>query len=284
MGPEYVEDQVSTVSLSFSAHDPGHWHRMLTPRNVSYLNRLALNYKRIPYKVEWVEYPDIRSTCERLGAPPSTYIGHEPFYTVPFIYDPKTQTYISDSTHIAQYLEATYPDTPKLFPEGPLNGAAALNLFQDIWQEKCRNPLSPLVIPKVYQQLNPASQPYFRETRERRFGKKLEDVIPSDDAARKEMWDLAKAGFGKMDGYMKWNGTASTFWMGEVRSYADLVMVALLLWVQTIYKQGSVEWTEMAAWHDGRWSRLLSAFEDCIYADGTEEHRPRMAEIASEQS
>ncbi|EIM81362.1 uncharacterized protein STEHIDRAFT_161553 [Stereum hirsutum FP-91666 SS1] len=241
--------------------------------------RYALNSKRIPYKVEWVEYPDIKSTCERLGVPPSEFQlkngKNEPLYTVPFIYDPKTQTYVSESFHIAQYLESTYPDTPKLFPEGPLNGAAALNLFEDVWMEKFLTPIRPLMMLKVHNQLNPASQPFFRETREAYLGKKLEDLMPEDKERQKEMWAAVKAGLGKIDGYMNWNGTATTFWRGDVRSYADFVMAAWLVWVQRIWRKGSPEWTELAAWHGGRWNKLVSEFENWEYADELENHNPK---------
>lgn len=228
--------------------------------------RLCLRYKNIPFKVEWVEYPDIKALCERLGAPPSEYQTKngkkEPVYTVPFIYDPKTQTYTSDSYQIAQYLESTYPDTPKLFPEGPLTGAAALNLFEDVWKEKFITPSRPFVMLQIHNQLNPASQRYFRETREAAWGKKLEDLLPADKEKQEELWAVVKAGLGKIDGYMKWNGTATTYWMGDVRSYADIVMAAWLIWVQRIWGKESAEWKELVTWNGGRWNRLVSEFDN----------------------
>lgn len=36
--------------------------------------RLALNYKGLPYKTEWVEYPDLKSRFMELGIPASTSI------------------------------------------------------------------------------------------------------------------------------------------------------------------------------------------------------------------
>lgn len=62
---------------------------------------MALNYKKLPYKTEWVEYPDIKPTFEALGIAPNTrdpkyqyfcpaarlpngqYVRHPPPHTIP---------------------------------------------------------------------------------------------------------------------------------------------------------------------------------------------------------
>ena len=83
------------------------------------VRRLSLAYKGLPYKSAWVEFPDIPSTCKKLGvAHTGLSPSGEPAYTVPFIYDPNTDRHISDSAAIAKYLDETYPATPKLFPAG----------------------------------------------------------------------------------------------------------------------------------------------------------------------
>jgi glutathione S-transferase len=41
-----------------------------------------------------------------------------PYYSLPVIQDPKTGKVISDSARIADYLDSTYPDTPKVIPAG----------------------------------------------------------------------------------------------------------------------------------------------------------------------
>ncbi|KAF9542269.1 hypothetical protein CPC08DRAFT_588882, partial [Agrocybe pediades] len=38
------------------------------------------------------------------------------FFTVPTIHDSSTGMYLSDSFLIVQYLDKTYPNTPKFFP------------------------------------------------------------------------------------------------------------------------------------------------------------------------
>lgn len=41
-----------------------------------------------------------------------------PYYCVPIIYDPNTDTVVSDSFDIAIYLEKQYPNTRTLIPKG----------------------------------------------------------------------------------------------------------------------------------------------------------------------
>ncbi|TFY51247.1 hypothetical protein EVJ58_g10668, partial [Rhodofomes roseus] len=74
--------------------------------------RFALNYKGIPYRTQWVEYPDIAPLLTSLGVSPNTPSTWTFPYTLPAIYDPRTRTVLMDSIKIARYLDETYPDTP----------------------------------------------------------------------------------------------------------------------------------------------------------------------------
>ncbi|KAJ7692823.1 hypothetical protein B0H14DRAFT_3046237 [Mycena olivaceomarginata] len=108
--------------------------------------RLLLNYKQIPYKTTWVNFPDIAKVLTAAGAPP-TRTGTAP-YTVPAIVDGEKA--ISDSRKIAEYLERSYPDTT-----GPSSGGAqesAINAF--------------------------AARAYYIETRRVMLGKELHEIDP----------------------------------------------------------------------------------------------------------
>jgi hypothetical protein len=92
-----------------------------------------LNYKGLAYKTEWIEYPDIADLCKKIGAEP-TMIRKDgrPYYSLPVIQDPKTGAVISDSARIAEYLDETYPDTPKVFPAGALCFAVSKMMGPDM--------------------------------------------------------------------------------------------------------------------------------------------------------
>jgi len=71
--------------------------------------RLALNFKGIDYKTEWLEYPDIAAKFKSFGIPPNKK-GAE--YTIPAV-RLADGTYLMDSLQIAGALEMVYP-TPSL--------------------------------------------------------------------------------------------------------------------------------------------------------------------------
>lgn len=81
--------------------------------------RFTLNYKRLPYKTVFVEFPEIARVSQEIGARSTgTWPDGSPKYTVPAIYDPSTKTTVAESITIARYLDETYPDTPRVIPEG----------------------------------------------------------------------------------------------------------------------------------------------------------------------
>ena len=92
--------------------------------------------------------------------------------TVPVIEDGENT--ISDSWEIANYLEQTYPDRPTLF--GGDQGMA-LTRFVESWVNMSVNPIiASLIVKDIHDILSPEDQMYFRESREKRFGKPLEAV------------------------------------------------------------------------------------------------------------
>ena len=83
------------------------------------LLRYTLNIKGIPYRTVWVEYPDIKPLCLKIGAAATEKLPDgSPLYTLPVIFDPNTSKAIADSAAIARYLDVTYPThVPRLIPE-----------------------------------------------------------------------------------------------------------------------------------------------------------------------
>ncbi|KAF4604174.1 hypothetical protein EYR40_001357 [Pleurotus pulmonarius] len=232
-----------------STLEPQAWsHNTWRVRTSSY----ALNIKGIPYQTVWIEYPDIEALCKKIGAAPTNK--EAPLYTLPVIQDTSTGAVISDGPLIVEYLDKQYPDTLTLFPPGTI----ALQAGFTAAHGSAISPVRQFVIPKVNSRLNPRSEEYFRRTRERAFGKKMEDITPVGEARVVE-WAKYRDGLGKVDSWFK--KSTGRFLMGESITFADVSVVSSLTWLKVIFGEDSPEWKDIASWHDGRWAGLVYAFE-----------------------
>ncbi|KAG7086262.1 hypothetical protein E1B28_002229 [Marasmius oreades] len=214
--------------------------------------RYILNYKNLPYETTWVEYPDIASTCLKIGASPTTRAGK---YTLPVIQDTNTGAVISDSWNIVEYLESTYPPAN---PEHSLipPGTRGLQLaFLSAFRTQLRA-LWPIAIPQEVAILTPRSEEYFRKTRE-------EFLKPEN--LKEEMvrghWNQLERDLGVVD---SWIRKEDIFVMGGGRAtYPDFVVAALMIWCRTLWGRESGEWGErIAKWHGGRWGRLVEKLQE----------------------
>jgi Glutathione S-transferase, N-terminal domain len=82
--------------------------------------RYSLNYKKLPFRTEWVEYPDIASLYKKNGIPLVKTRQGKSVTTLPLIKDDTSGTpvFVAESFEIAKYLDKTYPDpTSRLVPE-----------------------------------------------------------------------------------------------------------------------------------------------------------------------
>ncbi|KAF9479950.1 hypothetical protein BDN70DRAFT_806127 [Pholiota conissans] len=221
--------------------------------------RYVLNYKGIPYKTEWVEFSDIESHCKKLGILPTSTkrAGGGPHYTLPAIHDPSTGAYISESTKIAEYLEKTYPDTPTVFPHNtiglqwPFNDAYT-SLLTPFWM---------FILPATFEKLHPVSQAYYRTTREAFFGKKIEELMPTGDAATKE-WANCKEGLGKVSVWFEKTDSSGPYLLGDRVSWGDFVVASYLVWMRIIWGEDSKEWKDISSWDGGRWKRLVESLKE----------------------
>jgi glutathione S-transferase len=124
-------------------------------------SQFALAHKGLAYDTVPTRFTGIAAICG--GA----------YKTVPVIDDDGTQ--VCDSWAIANYLEQTYPDRPSLFGDGAARG---FSLFLQHWGMRAISfPLLHIILKDIHDRLDPADQPYFRESREKRFGKTLEELV-----------------------------------------------------------------------------------------------------------
>jgi len=217
--------------------------------------RMALNFKGLPFKTEWVEYPDIGPRMKELGAEATDkWDDGSPLWTLPVIKDDATGKVIADSWKIAMYLEDTYPHEPTLFPFGV---RAPVHFLQAYFSNIAILPGYKIFCSETRGRLNPRSEEFFRRTREADFNMKMEELAPPGPK-RDELWAAVKEGFDKFAPKYESNGDGTLpYFYGETVSYADLVVVSLLMWIKTVLGPEHPEWKEMEGWNGGRWVRLL---------------------------
>lgn len=93
--------------------------------------------------------------------------------TVPVIRD--GERIISDSFDIALYLDETYPDRPSLF--GGTGGIAMARFFEAWAQTQIHAVIGGALMLDIHAMLAPQDQNYFRESRESRMGRSLEEIV-----------------------------------------------------------------------------------------------------------
>jgi glutathione S-transferase len=171
--------------------------------------RMALAHKGLDCEARPTRFGDI-----------GTIAGGQ-FKTIPVIEDQGRQ--IVDSWAIARYLEETYPNRP-LFG-GP--GGEALTRFVQNWCVGVLHAgIAPMIVLDICKHLLPEDQGYFRESREKRFGRSLEEVQTGRET-RVE-------GFRKSLEPLRRTVQEEAFLGGEQPLYADYVVFGAFQWARTI--------------------------------------------------
>lgn len=139
-----------------------------------------LNFKNIPYKTQWIEYPDLAPTFKSFGIPPND---EGTPYTIPTM-QLSPDKYVMDSFKIAAELERLHP-SPPLHLDSPI-----LSKVQELVTQGMGS-LRGVVIPKIPRNLlNPSSAEYYDKTRLERFGKTLPQLERETDV--ESAWEGAK--------------------------------------------------------------------------------------------
>ncbi|KAF9063083.1 hypothetical protein BDP27DRAFT_1335619 [Rhodocollybia butyracea] len=227
------------------------------PWNVSvWKARYSLNFKKVPYKTIWIEYPDIEPTMKKLGARPTSLRGDgSPMYTLPVIHDDSTGAIISDSALIAEYLDKTYPTSTELIPRGTHTLQAA---FRGLIESKMF-PLGLLVVPELIREVvNGPSAEYMTSHYLPKFGISDLATWTLSEEQRIAEWDKVKELLGSVHVMMK----AEDKWiMGDEISFADFAVASVFEMIKAAVGKGSEDWKRVLSWHDGRWDRMMTELE-----------------------
>jgi glutathione S-transferase len=155
---------------------------------------------------------------------------------------------VHDSTTIADYLEAQYSDRPSLFGG---EAAHALTRFVQNWTEIVLQPaLVGLVVLDICRHAAPKDQAYFRQSREERFGRTLEEVVENREtrlpAFRESLTPLRRT------------VERQKFLAGAAPAYADYIVFGAFQWARAISDFELLAADDpVAAWR----GRLLELFD-----------------------
>jgi glutathione S-transferase len=155
---------------------------------------------------------------------------------------------VVDSWAIANYLEDTYPDRPSLFGgEGGRAMGRMLNWWGDI---AVIGGMFPLIVADIVEHLRPVDQVYFRQSREARFGKPLEQVVANRDSNVENF----RKGLDPMRLTLK----SQPFLGGAAPNYADYIVFGGFQWARAVSAFALLKPDDpVYAWRD----KLLDAFD-----------------------
>ena len=155
---------------------------------------------------------------------------------------------VADSWKIANYLEDTYPDRPSLFGG---EGGRAIGRMVNWWGDvTVVGGMFPLIVADIPTHLRPVDAAYFRQSREARFGKPLEEVV----AGR----DKSVEGFRKSLDPLRLTLKSQQYLGGEKPNYADYIVFGPFQWARVVsqFKLLAAD-DPIHAWRE----RLLDAFD-----------------------
>lgn len=142
--------------------------------------------------------------------------------TVPVIRD--GDKVVADSFAIALYLDEAYPDRPTLF--GGKGGEAMARMIERWSQLTLHSYLGAAALIDIFERQDADNTAYFRQTREARFGKTLEEVPAGRDAGL-AAFRASLEPLRSMLTYQPWIGGASPL-------FPDYIVFGALQWVRVI--------------------------------------------------
>ena len=157
------------------------------------------------------------------------------------------EQWLHESWDIACYLEDRHPDRPSLFG-GP--SGRALSVLYSTLGDSLVGQVAPFVVRDVFDHLDERDKPYFRASREKRFGTTLEALV----ADRDTRLPAFRASLATLRLALK----AQPFFGGAQPLYADYALFGAFQWARSISPfQLLASDDPLAQWRD----RLLDAFD-----------------------
>ncbi|KAI1433963.1 thioredoxin-like protein [Xylaria sp. CBS 124048] len=186
------------------------------PRHTWSLNpwktRLLLNFKGLDYETEWLEFPEIEPRLQ-------PHFPNEQQWTVPAVKLPDGR-WVMDSWNIAQELEKLYP-TPAVVLDSPIR-----QRYLDVFDNAFREILPSRLLDVHSRILSDVSKPFWRETRESKFGATLEEL--NEEYGDGKAWKAASPYLQQITALLKENNEGPLF-LGKQFSFTDAVHAGFLI-------------------------------------------------------
>ncbi|CAG8709427.1 6681_t:CDS:2, partial [Acaulospora colombiana] len=189
----------------------------------------------LAYETVYVAYSDIAPLWEKLGLSPVDNGPNQPTSTLPVISVASENggppSVVADSFNIALFLDHEFPDTPRVIPDN--TAALQASFARTTLRDLLVFPLAPLVMLTTHQRLDDRCARYFRETREKSFGVKLEELSPPGEK-REARLKAAQKALTTLSEIINTNGSRRDTWfMGDVGpTFADFAMGGTLHWIR----------------------------------------------------
>jgi glutathione S-transferase len=131
--------------------------------------------------------------------------------------------WLHDSWDIAVYLDRAYPDRPRLIAEGALGET----WFMKHWTEASLHPvLLRLIVADIHRILAAQDQDYFRTTREKALGRRLEEASRDRTADRDLLHQALEP--------LRRTVAGQDFVAGSAPAFADYIPFGTLQWVRCV--------------------------------------------------
>jgi glutathione S-transferase len=245
--------------------------------------RLALSFKRAPFKTTFVDLPDISEVRKNLNCPAGRKLDDgSDFYTLPMLQDPTSEDkVIGDSFYIATYLEDKFPNSGgSLFPaettgtgldyESPNQDTAFFAPLSSIEGDKNEGYAkfnvqvdatfsAYVVLVAEYMPFNPETADATKAT----FVKRAHLNSWSDLSVQGEARTQLRAAFQvalKSLAELFMVNEGGPYLEGEKANYADLIVGGWLNMMSVCMPEE--EWREFRGWHGGVFGRLHDALKE----------------------
>jgi glutathione S-transferase len=173
--------------------------------------KYALAHKGLPFETVAVGFTDISTLFD--GG----------YKTVPILED--GGEVIADSWAIADYLDQSYPDRPRLF--GSATERALCRFLEASLAMSANRHVVTVAVMDIHDHLRDSDQAYFRASREKRLGRSLEEVV----AGREARLETVRAGYDSLRLTLE---HGEPFLSGAAPGYADYIAAGALLWPASV--------------------------------------------------